>query len=48
MKYHLDYGLTDDIRLRAVSLFHLVGAKKAALICRVSVSSVYRWARECV
>ena len=43
LQYHPDYGLTDEIRLKAVRDARLTEVKVSAKINRVSVSSIYKW-----
>jgi len=41
--YHPDYGLPDEVRLRAVFDAKAMKVKTAAEINRVSVASIYKW-----
>jgi hypothetical protein len=43
LKYHPEYGLTDEIRLRAIEDARCMEVKLAAKKNRVSVASVYKW-----
>ena len=41
--YHPEYGLTDEIRLKAINDARIFSVKVAAKKNRVSVASVYKW-----
>jgi transposase-like protein len=43
LQYHPDYGLTDEMRLKAVRDAQLTEVKVSAQINRVSASSIYKW-----
>jgi hypothetical protein len=43
LQYHPDYGLTDEIRIKAVRDAQLTEVKVSAKINRVSVASIYKW-----
>ena len=43
LQYHPDYGLTDEIRIKAVRDAQITEVKVSAKINRVSVSSIYKW-----
>jgi len=43
LQYHPDYGLTDEIRLKAVRDAKLTEVKTSANINRVSTASIYKW-----
>ena len=40
---HPDYGLTDELRLAAVSDAERLGIERAAELHRVSRPSIYKW-----
>lgn len=44
--YSHEYGLTNDLRRRALLLADEVGVAAAAHAVRVSTASVYRWRRD--
>jgi transposase-like protein len=43
LQYHPDYGLPDEMRLKAVRDAQLTEVKVSAQINRVSASSIYKW-----
>jgi transposase-like protein len=44
--YHPEYGLPDEIRLRAVFDAKAVNVKAAAETNNVSVASIYKWRKK--
>ena len=43
LQYHPDYGLPDEIRLRAIKDARVMEVKLAAKKNRVSSASIYKW-----
>ena len=41
--YHPEYGLTDEIRLKAINDARILSVKVAAEKNRVSTVSIYKW-----
>jgi transposase-like protein len=44
--YHPDYGLPDEVRLRAVFDAKAMKVKTAAKTNKVSVASIYKWRKK--
>lgn len=42
-KLHPDYGLTEEFRKKVLETAGIIGVRAAALMHRVSITSVYNW-----